>query len=97
MNDVIDETIKNAVVKTKEMSHGKWDNIAEALERYWVHRLKPGKCLGAILVGDLYTAALHADNETAQNLAEIVKAIYWYAPRKSFGSHDYVMDWLDGR
>lgn len=71
------------------------EHTQAALERYIVHALEPGSFLTAVLVNDLYTAALKADTMNSSSLTEIVKWLYFEAPPGSFGSSEQVKSWLE--
>lgn len=69
-------------------------HIMFSLKQYAFYGQQTGSCLLGILSNDIYNAVGRADNETAANLADIIKFIIRELPANSYGSKFNVDEWL---
>lgn len=68
--------------------------IREGLDRYHRGGIRPGHCLMAILVGDLFEAFRRADPETSAAMPAIVAYIRGELPVDSWGTDGLVGRWI---
>jgi hypothetical protein len=70
------------------------DHTQEALERYFLYAMEPGRFLRSVLVNDLYSSVARADTWNKTALADIVTWIAENAPEGSWGHEDYYREWI---
>ena len=76
-------------------STGLSDQNEEALEQYILDGLPPGSFYGALMAGDLYTAAIKSDHWNKALLGPLSQWILHNAPKECYGSYEVVQEWLD--
>lgn len=69
------------------------ENTAGALARYFLHHIRPGSFIEAVLRNNLFGAVNQADQYSLQCLGDIVRLVTCYLPMSISGSgYD---DWLE--
>jgi hypothetical protein len=67
------------------------------IQRYVLHRVRPGSFLTAIITNDLQEAVGHADDETLSNIPAFVAYFYNEAPQACWGSQEKMDRWLENK
>jgi len=73
------------------------ERMQEAIKRYVIDRVKPGRFLTAIITNDLYGAFEAADEENAKLVELYVWWFHNFPPAKCCGSHADMLAWLQGK
>ena len=67
--------------------------VAESLQLWLSHGVRPGSFLEAVLRNDLSEAILLADSVNTHHLGAIVRTVYHGLPGRAWGSREYVDNW----
>lgn len=69
-------------------------SLQGGLARYLLDGVVPGKFLLAVLVGDLFAAVRHADDDSMAGLKPIVMFLFNSVPANAFGNVEASYHWV---
>lgn len=69
----------------------------DTMRRYCLYHIPPGGFIWAVLSNDLFGAFSRGDDQSIEELKELVRFVYCHVPSICWGNPEQVKEWLNSK